>query len=136
MRISRALASITAIAVMGCGSDLSGLKSEDEYPYDVNLIFELEQDASLQCLQSANPCPVRLKGNITSRWDQRVPGAQIYARTAQASEFTPLVKANLSGIFNLTVTLEKTAAGRGITLCAGETLAIALEGRCAAIGLP
>ena len=66
----------------------------------------------------------------------RVPGAQIYARPAGATTFTPLVQADQSGIFNITVPLEKTATGRGITLCAGATLEVAVTGQCPTLNLP
>jgi hypothetical protein len=136
VRLTRVLA-VTALALTAaCGSDLSGLKSEDEYPYKVTLIFDLATDTSPACLQQATPCPVRLKGNVTSRWLVRVPGAQIYGRVSGATTFTPLVKADQSGIFNITIPLEKTATGRGITLCAGETLDVAVTGQCPTLNLP
>ena len=136
MRLIRVLAVSAVAATVACGSDLSGLKSEDEYPYKVTLIFDLATDTSPDCLQQATPCAVRLKGNVTSRWLVRVPGAQIYARVSGATTFTPLVKADQSGIFNITVPLEKTSTGRGVTLCAGETLEVAMTGQCPTLNLP
>lgn len=136
MRLTRILSVFAVAATVACGSDLSGLKSEDEYPYKVTLIFDIASDTSPDCLQLAAPCAVRLKGNVTSRWLVRVPGAQVYARAADATTFTALVKTDQSGIFNITVPLSKTATGRRITLCAGETLEVAVSGQCPTLTLP
>lgn len=130
-------AALCAMAlVAACGTDLSGLKSETEYPYRVNLIFQLEQDTSVECLPLNSPCQVRLKGNVTSRFGGRLVGAQIYAKAAPATTFTPLLKTDASGIFNTSVSLDKTASGRSITLCAGATLEVALTGNCPTLTLP
>lgn len=129
-----ALCALAALAA--CGTDLSGLKSDDEYPYRVNLIFQLEQDTSVECLPLSGPCQVRLKGNVTSRYGGRLVGAQIYAKAAPATTFTPLVKTDASGIFNISVSLDKTASGRSITLCSGATLDVALTGSCPTLTMP
>jgi hypothetical protein len=118
-----------------CGSDLSGLKSEDEFPYNVNLIFQLESDTSIECLPLATACQVRLKGNVTSRWGQRVVGAPVYARINAATTFTPLVTTNQSGIFNITISLEKGPDGRKVTLCSGANLEVAITGKCPTLSL-
>jgi hypothetical protein len=132
----RIAAFLFAVVALGaCGSDLSGLKTEDEYPYNVNLIFELASDTSLECLPLAGPCQVRLKGNVTSRWGQRVVGAPIYARINSATTFTQLVTTNQSGIFNITIALERGAEGRKITLCSGATVDVAITGSCPTLSL-
>ncbi|MEO5826594.1 MAG: hypothetical protein ABIR59_11960 [Gemmatimonadales bacterium] len=133
---SVALLLATVVGLNACGADLSGLKSEDEYPYTVNLIFQLEQDASIECLPLASPCQIRLKGNITSRFGTRLVDAQIYYRAAPATTFSPLVKTDGSGIFNTTIALNKTASGRSVTLCAGPTLDVALTGACPTVTIP
>ncbi|MBA2291498.1 MAG: hypothetical protein H0W15_03470 [Gemmatimonadales bacterium] len=126
----------TAVGISACGTDLSGLKSEDEYPYTVNLIFQLEQDASVECLPLNSPCQVRLKGNITSRFGIRLVDAQIYSRAAPATTFSPLVRTDASGIFNTTISLPRTPTGRSVTLCAGPTLEVALTGACPTVTIP
>lgn len=131
-----ALLLATVVGLNACGADLSGLKSEDEYPYTVNLIFQLEQDASVECLPLNSPCQVRLKGNVTSRFGTRLVAAQIWYRAAPATTFSPLVKTDGSGIFNITISLDKTAAGRSVTLCAGPTLEVALTGSCPTVTIP
>lgn len=136
MMRAAALLLATIIGLNACGTDLSGLKSEDEYPYTVNLIFQLEQDASIDCLPLNSPCQVRLKGNITSRFGTRLVAAQIWYRAAPATTFSPLVKTDGSGIFNTTISLERTAAGRSVTLCAGPTLDVALTGACPTVTIP
>lgn len=136
MMRAAALLLATVVGLNACGTDLSGLKSEDEYPYTVNLIFQLEQDTSIECLPLNTPCQVRLKGNITSRFGTRLAAAQIWYRAAPATTFLPLVKTDGSGIFNTTISLDKTASGRSVTLCAGPTLEVALTGACPMVTLP
>lgn len=136
MRFSR-LAAVFAIATtFGCGGNLSGLQDESEFPYRVNLIFEIDFDVDAACLQRTDACEVRLKGNVTNRHNVRVTGAQVWAKVAPATTFTPLVQANQSGIFNVSVVMEKTASGRAVTLCSGATLAVALTGNCPTLTLP
>ncbi len=136
MRFFRLLAVFAFASITGCGGNLSGLQDESEFPYRVNLIFEIEFDVDAACLQRADACEVRLKGNVTNRYNVRLAGAQLWAKVAPATTFTPLVVANLSGIFNVPVVLEKTASGRAVTLCSGASLDVAVTGNCPTLTLP
>ena len=136
MRFSRLVAALALASTIGCGGNLSGLQDESEFPYRVNLIFEIDLDVDPACLQRPDACEVRLKGNVVNRHLVRIAGAQVWAKIAPATTFTPLVRANLSGIFNLPVVMEKTASGRSVTLCSGATLEVAVTGNCPTLTLP
>ena len=123
------------LGAVACGSDLSGLKSETDYPYRVNLIFDLATDTSPECLPLATACQVRLKGNVTYSGGTRAVGAQVWAKAGTATTYSPLVVTNQSGIFNITIPIEKTANGRVITLCSGATLEIAVTGLCPTLSI-
>ncbi len=136
MRFSRLAAVCTLATIIGCGGNLSGLQDESEFPYRVNLIFEIEFDVDPACLQRTDACEVRLKGNVTNRYNVRLAGAQVWAKIAPATTFTALVRANQSGIFNTPVVMEKTAGGRAVTLCSGASLEVAVTGNCPTLTLP